>query len=253
VILVQNRFLTALRAPLRPVLYWIWSRPGLRARNLLRFAETEADGGRDLVRAAEMTGDPILRRLFIFHANDERRHAELFRQRGVAVLRGLPRSPRSGPRGDWLVPGERGLDDLRVDADSDAGLLAFLHLSEKSAAEDFATYRDLLADDPATRAVFEEILRDETFHMNYTLAQLKRVAPRHRGWLLWRARLGRLWKGYLRIASALAGLISGVLLTALYFVLLPSFAWFAKRARRREPIGWTPIATQRAEALRRQY
>ena len=30
----------------------------------------------------------------------------------------------------------------------------------------------------------------------------------------------------------------------LYFVLLPPFAWLAKRASRREPIGWTPIRTR---------
>ena len=43
--------------------HWIWRHPARRARKLLNFAETEADGGRDLVRAAELTADPILRRL----------------------------------------------------------------------------------------------------------------------------------------------------------------------------------------------
>ncbi len=224
-----------------------------RARNLLRFAETEADGGRDLVRAAELTGDPILRRLFIFHANDEQRHASLFRQRGLALLHSLPRSTRGAVQMDWITPGERGLDDLKVDRKSDADLLAFVHLSEKAAAEDFAVYRDLLAADPPTRIVFEEILHDETFHMNYTLAQLTRVAPRRRGWHLWRARLSRLWKGYLRIASAVAGLISGVVLTLLYFVLLPPFAWAAKSAARKEADGWTVVRPPRADALKRQY
>ena len=60
----------------------------------------------------------------------------------------------------------------------DASLLAFLHLSEKSAAGHFAAYVEALQDDPQTGAVFQEILHDETFHMNYTLAQLTRVAPR---------------------------------------------------------------------------
>ena len=31
-------------------------------------------------------------------------------------------------------------------------------------------------------------------------------------------------------------------LTAVYFVALPPFAWAAKRAERREPPGWRPIA-----------
>jgi len=245
--------MSILRTALRPVQYWIWNTPLLRARNLLRFAETEADGGRDLVRAAEVTGDPILRRLFIFHAKDEQHHAELFRQRGAAILRSLPRSSSRRLSADWLTPGERGLDDLRVAEETDASLLAFLHLSEKSAARDFAVYRDLLAGDPATHAVFAEILTDETFHMNYTLAQLTRIAPRRRGWLLWRARLGRLWKGYLRIAGALAGAVGGLVLTFIYFSVLPPFAWLAKRAERRDPPGWRPIADRGATAMRSQY
>jgi hypothetical protein len=145
------------------------------------------------------------------------------------------------------------LDDLKVDRESDAALLAFVHLSEKAAAEDFAIYRDLLAADPATRSVFEEILHDETFHMNYTLAQLSRIAPRRRGWLLWRARLGRAWKGYMRIASAVAGLVSGAALTALYFVLLPPFAWAAQASAKREARGWTAIPAPKADALKHQY
>jgi hypothetical protein len=242
-----------LRTALRPAQYWIWNNKASCARTLLRFAETEAGGGRDLVRAAELTRDPILRRLFIFHADDERRHADLFRQRGVALLRSMPHSPRPAVRADWLTPGERGLDDLKLDDSDDATLLAFLHLSEKSAAKDFAAYRDLLTADPQTRAVLEQILDDETFHMHYTLAQLKRVAPQRRGWLLWRARLSRLWKGYLRIAIAIAGVISNIALTIVYFVFVPPFAWLAKRAERREPQGWTPIEARRPDAMKRQY
>jgi hypothetical protein len=36
---------------------WIWSDAERRGRKLLNFAETEADGGRDLVRAAEVIRD----------------------------------------------------------------------------------------------------------------------------------------------------------------------------------------------------
>lgn len=241
------------RTLLRPFHRWVWRDPGRRARKLLRFAETEADGGRDLMRAAELTADPLLRRLYLFHATDEQRHADLFRQRGAALLRALPSPSAAGFRADWLTPGERGLDDLRVDDETDDALLAFLHLSEKAAAVDFASYRDVLNDDPSTRAVFEEILRDEAFHANYTLSQLARVSPRHQRRLLWRARLGRLWKGYLRLATALAGVISALVLTILYFTLLPPFALLAKRAGRQETPGWTPISRERSASLEKQY
>ena len=245
--------MTILRAILRPAQRWVWRSPERRAQSLLRFSETEADGGRDLARAAETTSDPLLRRLFIFHALDEHRHAALFRARGLALLQDRTRPPRrlTGPA--WLTPGERGADDLRVGEVSDAALLAFLHLSEKSAAEDFAVYRDLAPSDGATAAVFAEILHDEAFHMNYTYAQLGRIDPKGRRWHVWRARLGRLWKGYLRLAGALAGLISGVVLTGLYFVVLPPFAALARRSLRRENTGWTAIGVADPKTMRGQY
>ena len=114
-----------------------------RGRKLLRFAETEADGGRDLARAAEVTSDALLRRLYLRHAADEQRHAELFRRRGQRILSALP-APTGARRfeANWLAPGERGLDDLRVERESDDSLLAFLHLSEKAAAGRFAVYRE---------------------------------------------------------------------------------------------------------------
>ncbi|WP_029915375.1 ferritin-like domain-containing protein [Caulobacter sp. UNC358MFTsu5.1] len=243
-----------MQSPLSSVHRWVWRDARRRANNLLRFAEVEADGGRDLVRAAEQTKDPLLRRLFLVHALDEQRHAGLFRQRGLALLSGLPRGSDGPANTDWLAPGERGLDDLRVEQEADGALLAFLHLSEKAAARDFTHYIAVLDGDPPTREVFEKVCHDEAFHMNYTHAQLLRVAPKDHGRLLWMARLRRLWSLYLRFAGALASVIGTVVLTLQYFVLLPPFALMARRAQRREPEGWSPIAAERnGAALKRQY
>jgi hypothetical protein len=238
---------------LGPVHRWIWNDAERRAHKLLRFGETETDGGRDLVRASEKTSDPLLRRLYLVHAIDEHRHGELFRRRGSALLRELSASSKCGFQADWLAPSGHGADDLNVEEEPDDALLAFLHLSEKAAAERFTVYRDVLQDDPPTHAIFEEILRDEVFHMNYTLVQLARISPQRHRWRIWRARLSRLWKGYLRLATALAGAIGGLILTIQYFVLLPPFAWLAKRAERREVPGWTPISPKRNDSLKRQY
>jgi hypothetical protein len=220
-------------------LHWLVFRDGRRrGHKLLRFAETEADGGRDLAMAAELTSDALLRRLYLRHALDEQRHAELFRRRGNSLLASLAAPDGSIVLADWIAPGERGLDDLSVDSESDASLLAFLHLSERAAAARFAVYENVLVSDPETQRVFAEILCDEAFHMNYTHAQLKRVCPKQYGARLFWARAARLWKGYLRIATALAGLLGGLLLLVQYFVLLPVFALFARRAARREPVGF---------------
>jgi hypothetical protein len=132
-------------------------------------------------------------------------------------------------------------------------LLAFLHLSEKAAAGRFAIYSDVVQDDPSTRAVFEEILHDEVFHMNYTYTQLARISPQSYRRRLWRARASRLWKRYVRVAAAIAGLLGTLILMIQYFILLPPFAWFAKRVARREPLGWTPISRDRNDSPTSQY
>src|SRR5213594_1583998 len=208
---------------MRPIHRWVWGDADRRLRKLLAFAEVETDGGRDILRAAEVTPDPLLRRLYLEHAIDELHHGNLFRQRSLALLRARQNHRRVLPDGNPL-PGGHGLDDLRVDEETDHRLLAFLHVAEKAAAGRFAIYRDLVHDDPATRAIFEEILRDEVFHMNYTYTQLARVSPESYSRHVWRARASRLWKRYLRLAAAVAALMGMAILTGMYFIVLPPFA-----------------------------
>jgi hypothetical protein len=249
---------------LTPLHRWVWRDVDRRARKLIRFAETEAEGGRHLAHAAELTADPLLRRLFLRHALDEERHAALFRGRGQKLRRGRAASGKMGHEtggfdADWLAPGERGLgsegglDRLQVGQMSEPALLAFLHLSEKAAAERFALYQEMLQGDPETGAVFADVLRDEVFHMTYTRAQLGRVAPARNRSALWRARASRLWRAYLRLAGALAGLLGGIVLTVQYFLLRPWLAIAAKRAARGEQAGWQPCSAPVKGALESQY
>jgi len=237
---------------LRPVHRWVWGDFDRRVRKLIAFAKVEGDGGRDILRAAEVTPDPLLRRLYLEHAIDELRHADLFRQRGAALLQ--LRSTRSKALFDTSpLPGGHGLDDLSIEGEPDHRLLAFLHVAEKAAAGRFAIYREVVGDDPSTRAIFEEILRDEVFHMNYTYSQLTRILPKSYRRQVWQARASRLWKRYLRVAAVVAGAMSAVILTIIYFVVLGPFAWLAKRAQRREPVGWASAAANRDESPTSQY
>src|SRR2546429_8222796 len=88
---------------MKPVHRWIWGDVKRRVQKLLRFSETENDGGRDILRAAELTSDPILRRLYLEHAIDEFRHGLMFRQRAGSVLHQLP--PRSETvQPSWPAP-----------------------------------------------------------------------------------------------------------------------------------------------------
>jgi len=50
------------------------------------------------------------------------------------------------------------------------------------------------------------------------------------------------------VAAIVAGLIGDTIMTILYFVLLPPFAWAARRAERRDTPGWQPIPRDRAES-----
>jgi len=237
---------------LLPVHRWVWGDFDRRVRKLLAFAEVESDGGRDILRAAEVTPDSLLRRLYLEHAIDELHHGDLFRKRGAALLRTRSSRLKTLFNGSPL-PGGHGLDDLSVQDEPDHRLLAFLHIAEKSAAGRFTIYRDLVADDPQTKAIFEEILRDEVFHMNYTYTQLARVMPQSYKKHVWRARMSRLWKRYLRVAASIASVLGATMLTLIYFILLPPFAWVAKRADRRSPRGWTAIPAATNDSPTRQY
>src|SRR5260370_9972827 len=145
---------------LEPLHRWIWRDTERRAHKLLRFGETETDGGRDLIRAAELTSDPLLRRLYLVHAADELRHGDLFRRRGSEILRALPPGSKPNFQGDWLAPSGHGADDLSVDGRDDV-LLAFLPLLEKAAASRFTVDRDVLPDAPPPPAVFQGVLHAE--------------------------------------------------------------------------------------------
>src|SRR6185503_1631286 len=93
---------------LRPVHRWVWRDFDRRVRKLLAFSEVETDGGRDILRAAEVTSDPLLRRLYLEHAIDELRHGHLFRERGAALLR-LRRGRATSAFDGAPLPGGHGL------------------------------------------------------------------------------------------------------------------------------------------------
>src|SRR3954453_704632 len=107
---------------MRPLHQWVWGDVDRRLRKLLTFADVETDGGRDIVRAAEVTPDPLLRRLYLEHAIDELHHGVMFRRRGVALFR---TQSGSGKRSSSPLPGGHGLEDLAIANEADDRLLAF--------------------------------------------------------------------------------------------------------------------------------
>src|ERR1700752_4463692 len=99
--------LTGFDRMLAPLHRWIWRNRERRVHKLMRFGETETDGGRDILRAAEVTSDPLLRR------------GVMVRQRAASLLTARRVSSKPAFQADWLAPGGHGVDALHVDGDSD--------------------------------------------------------------------------------------------------------------------------------------
>ncbi len=222
-----------------------WSDPWRKLRTLESFGETEEDGGKDLELAARRTADSELRGHLLRHAADEVRHAAIFRKHAAELRGRLALAARSTEESEAydLSRGRKGHD---VDAHGffRAGLcdelgevayVAMLNVAEKRAARIFAVHRDLQRDDPELRATFEEILRDEKYHVAYTARILEQWSRRgherevQQG--LRAARASRFLGAWKRLGLRSAAGFSQAVLFVLYWTLVVPFGIAARFAR----------------------
>ena len=162
---------------MRPLHRWVWGDFDRRVRKLIAFSHVEGDGGRDILRAAELTPDLLLRRLYLEHAIDELHHADLFRQRGADLLK--LRASRSSVLFDpTLCLAATGSPRVCQERRPES-LLAFLHVAGKRRQSRFEPFigTSSLTIRPPGRKIVEESSAVETFHMNYPYPQLTRVLP----------------------------------------------------------------------------
>jgi len=239
----------------------VWTDPVRRFRTLQSFSETEEDGGKDLVAAARRISDPDLREHIIRHAEDEVRHASLFRNR-AAEVRDLAADAGHGSDGsDKAYDLSRGRKGADIDAHGffNAGLcdelgevayVAMLHVAEQKAAELFQMHHDLNADDPGTQAVFAEILKDEKYHVSYTGKFLDKWRAQGRAKEvregLKNARSSRFMGAWKRVGVRSAAGFSKVLLRVLYWTVLQPFGWLARRSQ--PAPAWKAAATSEAKS-----
>jgi hypothetical protein len=228
----------------RGLLRLVWSSRRRKVRKLRQFARTEADGGLDIARVAERTRDPALRESLLSHARDEHLHASLFRNRAFELEGedgGSPRARGKAPPRPLFV------GDLE-----DVEYVAFLRVSEGKGAEHFRLLRDVLAEDPRTRGVFDRILADEDRHESYTEALLKRWRSEGREAEIRRAirrmRRNRRWLGVLRVLRFVSSAMGRAILFLLYFTFLVPFAFLSRRALRRRPVVRPAVSADLAEA-----
>jgi rubrerythrin len=246
----------------------VWADAHRTLATLESFARTEADGGRDIATAARRVDDPELRGHLERHARDELKHAELFRRRArelratAEAADGAPASPT-----DRAYDLSRGRPSSEVDAHGffTLGLLdalgevpyvAMLHVAEQRAARLFTVHRDLTRADAPTCAVFQEILRDEQYHVAWTAAMLERWRGEGKGEqvkaALRAARTSRAMGAWKRAGLRSAAGFGRLVMLLCYVPVLVPFG-LAARARRRAGGGWqAPPDAPGPDALRSQ-
>ncbi len=225
----------------------VWSDPTRKLRTLESFAETEEDGGKDLEVAARRVTDPDLRMHLERHADDERRHAELFRTRAAEVRSRAGLGARDADESDQSYDLSRGRKS-EVDAHGffHAGLcdemgelayVAMVHVAECRAAEIFDLYREANADDPAVASTFEEILKDEKYHMSYTKKFLDKWSAEGRDKevkeALRSARSSRFLGAWKRLGIRSGAGFSQAVLFVLYWTVLAPFGLIARKSKER--------------------
>lgn len=210
-----------------------WRRPDERLR---AFAETEAFGARDLAHAAETVRDPWLRRQLIRHAQDEVRHAEL-------LAEGTPRPTPTG-LGASMVGATPGSAAADIQAMGEVRFIAFVHMAERRAAEEFARHHVDLGD---RGAVFGRILDDERRHVAWTGHALDRYRTEGRGAEVNAAmralRWARVRDAWMWAARRISLVMSTLVLGIVYYVVLAPFVLLAPRRTR----GWAPGQAVRLE------
>ena len=233
---------------LRLVAPLVWRNDVAVARKLHGFAATEAGSALDMLKAAELTADPKLRRLFFRHATDEARHAQLFRD----AARRLDPAARAS---DYQL-----ISATRQNLFAELGLVrfvAFVHLAERRGELQFRALRDHFAGSELA-PLFARIAGEERFHVAYSGKLLARWRAEGRGGevrvALARVRLARATGAWMRSGRVLGDLISRVLLSLIYLVVLPLFVLIQRRS---EPTraGWKmPRRVPRPrDAARRQF
>ncbi len=186
-----------------------WRLPGRRWRRLLAFAEAEAESALELRCAAAATPDPERAALYLKHAADEARHAEILQRRATIA------------RGSAVVIPHRGHGRL-FERFGELVFVAFVHRGERRGRRQFEAHvRFFETRDPALAAALKSILADERRHERYTgellegpLADGAKGARRRAR----RADLGLRWR---RAGSALTAPLFALLMLLLYLLAAP--------------------------------
>jgi hypothetical protein len=230
-----------------------WSALRIRSHGALKMAElshTAAGCGMDMLAATEETTCADLRRTFFRHALDEQKHARLFAQRATGLAGTRSRAGAVLDDANYIRShGIRPVESLYSEL-GELRFMASVWLAELRSAQQLDVYAELLAGDPEGVRMFQEIAKDERFHIAYSRRELDRFVRDGHGKSVSRAllitRLHRFRDGWLRIMRRIGEVMASFWLLAVYFLILPPFALLARRDRRRPgfvaaaPVGLDP-------------
>lgn len=239
------------RLLLRFLAPFVWRSNAKVAAKLEGFASTEAGSALDMLKAAELTDDPRLRKLFFRHAMDEARHAQQFRD----AARQLTVDARQTASELNLIHATRQnlLEQLGL-----VRFVAFVFLAERRGELQFRALREHFHDRPELEGLFARIGKDEQFHVTYSQqlldgwrAQGRASEVRRALWSVQRDRAIAAWR---RSGRVWGELLTRLLLSLVYLVVLPGFALISRFADP-ETTGWKKRKALGAdlEAARRQF
>lgn len=227
-----------------------WRLPGWPRRFYASFRDSEAGSAVDMLAACELTSRRDLRRKYFRHALDETRHAGIFQARAEANGGGRDRARAALVDAGTLqrhgiVEGRTMFERL-----GELEFLAFVHVAENDAVEQFNVYRDRRLPDPESWEALGHILKDEHFHVSYSRQELDRWRKEGRGGevdaALSRVRWRRLKEAWLRFSRGVGLVMGSAWLLAVYAVIVAPFRLVARLDRG----GWqAPAADPRPLAV----
>jgi hypothetical protein len=230
-----------------------WRIPGRPAQILAQFAQAERGSAYDMLAAAELTDRRELRRKYLEHALDEAAHAKVFRDRAQAL--GMDREGSAmidiGCLHEHGIVGGETLFERLGELD----FLAFVHLAESQALEQFQVYKNQKLVDPETQAQLDQIRKDELFHMTYSGAELdwyrKAGLSKEVRRAIWGVHWRRFKEQWLAFSRRVGDFVSGIWLLLMYTFVVGPFRLLA----RPEDVGWQSCETKETDlaAARAQF
>ncbi len=230
---------------------WVWRSNERIAHKLEGFAATEAGSALDMLKAAELTEDRKLRRLFFRHAMDEARHAQMFR---AAARKLLPNGAHAQSEYNLIHATRQNLlEQLGL-----TRFIAFIYLAERRGESQFRALRQHFRGQRDMEQLFAKIGKDERFHVAYSRALLARLRKQGSAgevrWALASIRFTRASTAWRRAGRQIGDLMTRILLGLVYLVVLPIFV-VAHRRTGRSNSGWQVARRDLAsvDSARRQY